>query len=62
MTVVTEVVAPWNYKIEKTDLTVFNKKLTKTCRTKLRKYGIRVLECSLTDLAPCRVIRNVQSD
>ncbi len=41
------------------DLALLEKKLTALARRKLKPFGVHVERCSLTDIAPCRVIRNV---
>lgn len=37
-------------------------RLTKTAAKRLRRYGVRVHRCALTDLAQCNVIRLIQND
>jgi regulator of protease activity HflC (stomatin/prohibitin superfamily) len=44
---------------ETDDLTRIAKRLTHLTRRRLKTFGVRVERCSLTDMAPCRVIRNV---
>lgn len=34
--------------------------LTRECRRLLRRYGVSVARCSLTDFAPCKVFRLIQ--
>ncbi len=41
------------------DMVVLEKRLTALTRRKLKPYGVHVERCSLTDIAPCRVYRNV---
>jgi regulator of protease activity HflC (stomatin/prohibitin superfamily) len=42
-------------------LGVLNKLLREAVRKELEKYGVRVLKVALTDLAPARVFRHIQS-
>lgn len=38
------------------------KRLTMTAAKRLRRYGVKVHRCAVTDLAECRVIRLIQND
>lgn len=44
---------------ETDDFSTLEKRLTTLTRRRLKPFGVHVERCSLTDLAPCRVIRNV---
>lgn len=37
-------------------------RLTKTAAKRLRRYGVRIHRCALTDLSQCSVIRLIQND
>lgn len=39
----------------------FTKELRRTMQKRLRPYGVHVMRATITDLAPCRVLRLVQS-
>ena len=44
---------------ETNDLEKIQKSLTTVARRRLKPFGVHVERCSLTDIAPCRVIRNI---
>ncbi len=44
---------------ETDDLGKIGKSLTTIARRRLKPFGVHVERCSLTDIAPCRVIRNI---